>query len=127
MIFNFSDFSLFESRGFPKSLINPSNFIFDFISSKIDWWVNRKGPANYSEEFVFWEDEFGFEKDPDFPIKRFKLKLKILVDDKLDLKTISGLLFDMKWSIFINFSKLSPGIKKMYPFGETLQYHMILI
>ncbi len=79
MILNFSDFNLLESKGIPNSLIKPSDFIYNFISDKIDWWVGRKGPANYSEEFVFSSDEFGFEEDPDFPIKRFKLNLQILL------------------------------------------------
>lgn len=78
MLLRFDQF-LNESSGFSNSLVAPSNFIYNFISSKIDWWVGRRGPANYSENFVFFEDDFDFEKNPDFPIRRFKLSLNIKV------------------------------------------------
>lgn len=90
MVHDFEKWMILESRGFPESLIGISNFLFNFISSKVDWWVSRKGPANYSEEFVFWEDDFDFKKNPDFPIKRFKLDLEILVVNENPQRLVSG-------------------------------------
>lgn len=69
-----------EKYGFPDSISPIKDFLVNFINKKFDWWLNRKGPANYSEEFVFDMDDIDpqIRKNKDFPLHILRLTIKIL-------------------------------------------------
>jgi len=75
-----TEFKIFEKNSFPYSLIPIKEFLCDFIIDKFDWWLNRKGPANYKDEFTLWMDDVNpdIKKNEDFPLDILNLTLLIV-------------------------------------------------
>jgi hypothetical protein len=76
----------FEYYGFPSSLTPVADYVSNLIEGKFDWWLNRKGIANFSNEYHLNMNDV-ITLDPDFPLQILTLKLSI-VKDKLN--SVSG-------------------------------------
>ena len=91
MIYGFDQW-VFESKGFPESLVSPSDHVYNFLLSKVNWWFNKKNKEDYSEKFIIdWRKIE--EKNLDFPIKKIKIKFSINILDKSAPKYITASAF----------------------------------
>jgi len=72
---------LFEEYLYPDSLIPISDILTKFVYEKFMWWYNRKGIANFSDNYTLYMDDFDEDipKNDDFPLRVLRLKTKFVV------------------------------------------------
>jgi len=94
MIISFDNF-INEKYGFADSLLPIERYLVKFIEEKFDWWLNRKGMANYADEFVIHFDDIdpNIPKNEDFPLASLVLKLKINIGNN---NGVGGMAFSFR-------------------------------
>lgn len=139
MIVNFDEYSINEKFGYPDSIEAATEFITDFIAEKIRWWTDRKGVANYKDEFHIDMSDIdqSIVDNKDFPISHFNLKLSIVKVGKTVARTgIAGWAYPFKsrWTVdpnsdysFTYRGKIHLYLEfKVYVSGESIQVQKLM-
>lgn len=78
---------IFEKFGHPSSIDKVKDYLLKFVLDKFDWWLKRKGLANYQEDFVIDMKDIdpSIVKNKDFPLEILVLKLNIVREKNLSV------------------------------------------
>jgi hypothetical protein len=81
--------SINEKFGYPDVISPVKDYLTNFVIDKFNWWLKRKGLANYQEYFVIDTDDIdpNIKNDKDFPLSLIRFKLNIVREKNISAVT----------------------------------------